>query len=58
MDVRYSMIPDEVEPMWGLVIDERLGANEHAVWWASRDLDGESLTLFKEMLFGDQCTAQ
>jgi inner membrane protein len=57
-DVRYSMIPDQVAPMWGLVIDERLGANEHAVWWASRDLDGESLTLFKEMLFGDQCTAQ
>ncbi len=57
-DVRYSMIPDRVAPMWGLVIDERLGANEHAVWWASRDLDDESLTLFKEMLLGDKCTAQ
>ena len=57
-DVRYSMIPDRVAPMWGLVIDERLGANEHAVWWASRYLDDESLTLFKEMLLGDKCTAQ
>ena len=57
-DVRYSMIPDRVAPMWGLVIDERLGANEHAVWWASRDLDDESLTLFKEMLLGDKCTPQ
>ena len=57
-DVRYSMIPDRVAPMWGLVIDERLGANEHAVWWASRDLDDESLTLFKGMLLGDKCTPQ
>ena len=57
-DVRYSMIPDRVAPMWGLVIDERLGKNEHAVWWTSRDLDDDSLTLFQEMLLGDKCTAQ
>ena len=55
-DVRYSMIPNRITPMWGLVIDERRGANEHAVWWASRDLDDESLTLFKKMLLGDGCT--
>ena len=57
-DVRYSMIPNQIAPMWGLVIDERRGTNEHAVWWASRDLDDESLTLFKEMLLGDECTAK
>ena len=56
-DVRYSMIPNQITPMWGLVIDERKGANEHAVWWASRNLDDESLTLFKKMLLGDGCTA-
>lgn len=55
-DVRYSMIPNRITPMWGLVIDERRGANEYAVWWASRDLDDESLTLFKKMLLGDGCT--
>ena len=57
-DVRYSMIPNQIAPMWGLVIDERQGTNEHAVWWASRDLDDESLTLFKEMLLGDGCAAK
>jgi inner membrane protein len=57
-DVRYSMIPNQISPMWGLVIDERLGTDEHAVWWASRNLDDESLSLFKEMLFGDKCTAK
>jgi len=57
-DVRYSMIPNQIAPMWGLVIDNRRGTNEHAAWWASRSLDDESLTLFKEMLLGDACRAQ
>ena len=57
-DVRYSMIPNQIAPMWGLVIDQRQGTHEHAVWWAGRDLDDESLTLFKEMLLGDGCTAK
>jgi inner membrane protein len=56
-DVRYSMIPNQIAPMWGLVIYERKGTNEHAVWWTSRDLNGESLTLFKEMLLGNRCVA-
>jgi inner membrane protein len=54
-DVRYSMVPNQIAPMWGLVIKEHQGTNQHAVWWASRDLDDESLTLFKEMLLGDKC---
>jgi inner membrane protein len=57
-DVRYSMIPNQIAPMWGLVIDNRRGTNEHAAWWASRSLDDESLTLFKEMLLGDVCRAR
>ena len=57
-DVRYSMIPNQIAPMWGLVIDERRGANAHAVWWAGRTLDDDGLTLFKDMLFGDACTAK
>ena len=56
-DVRYSMIPNQIAPMWGLIIDERKGTNEHAAWWESRDLDDESLTLFMEMLLGQKCTA-
>ncbi len=57
-DVRYSMVPNQIAPMWGLVIDERKETNEHADWWTSRDLDEESLTSFKQMLFGDECAAK
>ena len=54
-DIRYSMIPNQIAPMWGLVIDDQQGKNEHAIWWTSRSLDQSQLDLFKEMLSGKQC---
>ena len=54
-DVRYSMIPNQITPMWGLVIDDQKDVNEHAIWWASRSLEQSQLDLFKEMLSGKKC---
>jgi inner membrane protein len=54
-DVRYSMIPNQIAPMWGLVIDNKRGINEHAIWWTSRSLNQSQLDLFKEMLSGKKC---
>ena len=54
-DVRYSMIPNQIAPMWGLLIDIQGGIKEHAIWWTSRDLDQSQLVLFKDMLSGKKC---
>ena len=54
-DVRYSMIPNQISPMWGLVIDSSRGTNEHAIWWTSRSLDRSQVDLFKNMLIGRNC---
>jgi len=54
-DIRYSMIPNQIAPMWGLVIDDMRDINEHAIWWTSRDLKQSQLDLFKEMLSGKNC---
>jgi inner membrane protein len=54
-DVRYSMIPNQIAPMWGLVINDQQGINEHAVWWASRGLGQGQLDVFKEMISGKKC---
>ena len=54
-DVRYSMIPNQIAPMWGLVIDEQRGISEHAIWWTSRSLDQSQIDLFKYMLSGRNC---
>ena len=55
IDVRYSMIPNQIAPMWGLTIDEQRDVNEHATWWTSRDLDQSQLDLFIDMLKGKKC---
>ena len=54
-DVRYSMIPNQISPMWGLIIDVQRGINEHAIWWTSRSLDQSQLDLFIDMLKGKKC---
>ena len=54
-DVRYSMLPNQIEPMWGLVIDEQRETNEHAIWWTGRELDQGQWDLFIEMLRGNEC---
>ena len=54
-DIRYSMIPSQIAPMWGLVIDTEQSIDEHAAWWTSRSLDQSQLDLFKEMLSGKKC---
>ena len=55
-DVRYSLLPNQIAPMWGLVIDVQRGPNAHATWSASRDLDERQLGVFKDMLSGQSCT--
>ena len=54
-DVRYSMIPNQISPMWGLIIDVKRGINEHAIWWTSRSLDQSQIDLFIDMLKGKKC---
>ena len=57
-DVRYSMLPNQIEPMWGLVIDDLRDTNEHAIWWTGRDLDESQWNLFVKMLGGKECKVQ
>ena len=54
-DVRYSMLPNEIEAMWGLVIDDQQDLAEHAIWWTGRDLDQSQWNLFLDMLSGKEC---
>ena len=54
-DVRYSMVPNQIAPMWGVVIDVQKSKNEHAIWWTSRTLEQSQLDMFKDMLIGKTC---
>ena len=54
-DIRYSMIPNQIAPMWGIIIDENKNMDKHASWWTGRSLDQNQLDLFKGMLRGKKC---
>jgi len=54
-DVRYSIIPNQIVPMWGLIIDDRQDISEHAIWWTSRGVGQGQLHVFKQMLSGKNC---
>ena len=51
------MIPNQIKPMWGLIIDDQRSINDHAIWWTSRDLDQSQIDLFKDMLSGKKCNS-
>ena len=53
IDIRYSVIPNEITPMWGLSIEQNRDLNKHPSWWASRSLDQGQLKTFKSMLTGE-----
>jgi len=55
-DIRYSMLPNEVTPMWGLGVDHKKRVDEHASWWASRELNRRQLQDFKNMITGETCS--
>ncbi len=54
-DIRYSMLPNQITPMWGIIIDEKKSKYDHAVWWTSQSLGQDQLKLFRDMLIGKAC---
>jgi inner membrane protein len=55
-DIRYSMVPNEIAPMWGLRIDLENSLDQHAAWWRSKALRQSQFESFKGMLSGEACT--
>ena len=58
VDIRYSNIPNQVKPMWGLAINLELEPTKHAAWWTNRTADQNQLNIFKEMLNGSSCNGE
>ncbi|MFM7275472.1 MAG: metal-dependent hydrolase, partial [Gammaproteobacteria bacterium] len=43
IDMRYSMVPNEIEPLWTIRLDPRAGREAHVEYLASRDTGGQRL---------------
>ena len=36
IDVRYSLLPNRLDGMWGIILDPQAGSEEHVVWTTTR----------------------
>jgi len=49
IDVRYSLIPNQVTGMWGIELNAQKGKSEHVVWTSNRPAGAEASARFKEL---------
>ena len=51
VDMRYSLVPNEIDPMWGIDIDASQ-PDSHVAWWSSRELTEIKREAFLGMVLG------
>ena len=54
-DIRYSILPDRVEPLWGIRLDPNAERNAHVTWWTHRRPDRQQREVLLGMLRGRTC---
>ncbi|NQX90300.1 MAG: metal-dependent hydrolase [Halioglobus sp.] len=53
IDVRYSMIPNEVQPLWSIAVHPAAGPSDHAAYHVHRDARAERFKQLWRMLSAD-----
>ena len=51
IDVRYSMLPDEIDALWGIEVSKTASREDHIKWVTSREMDAKDRDKFWSMLF-------
>jgi inner membrane protein len=56
IDIRYSMLPNEINALWGIRLDRQAGIADHAKYVVNRDMNSEAsrkrMQTMVDMLFG------
>ena len=55
-DMRYSTVPNEVDPMWGITLSNNAPDDQHVEWWTRREMNAAKLDTFAALLRGEGCT--
>ena len=53
MDVRYSIVPNQINPLWSIGLDEKAAAHTHVSYENHRDTSKETRQKFFELLFAN-----
>lgn len=57
IDIRYSVVPNQIEPLWGIQLDRSAGPETHARFIADRQARAEQSDAYAALLTGDACVA-
>lgn len=52
IDVRYSLIPNDIDALWSIELDAGAPPDSHVSYQAHRDTDAETTMKFRDMLLG------
>lgn len=52
IDVRYSMVPNQIKPLWGIELSAEASADSHAKYVTLRDNNAGSRKIYSDMLLG------
>jgi inner membrane protein len=55
IDVRYSMLPNEINPLWGIALSPNALPDDHVKFVSDRDASPQRLANFSAMLRGETC---
>ena len=51
IDIRYSLVPNEVDALWGIQLDSVAGSDAHVRFQSARQITPEKMQAFRSMLF-------
>ena len=52
-DIRYSLVPNEIQGLWGITLDPRAAPHEHVRYSGRRATTASRWQAFRDMLMGD-----
>jgi len=55
IDTRYSLLPNEISPLWAIIINSTKKNSEHVEWWESKAPNKDHLIKFLALLKGKKC---
>ncbi len=55
-DIRYSMVPNQIDPLWTIRMDPRADTDAHVDFVSHRRVSGEQTRALLALMVGDACT--
>ncbi|MDP6374734.1 MAG: metal-dependent hydrolase [Pseudomonadales bacterium] len=57
IDMRYSIVPNQIDALWGIRLLRHAEVREHVEWWSNRDTRSDQRDKLLRMLAGQNCKA-